>query len=185
MPLSQSDAAAIARSILSRFRSERACLDRIDRYLRGDHDGPYMPKTATTEYKLLAERLRTNLLPQVVNGVLHRGVPAVGFQRSGAGVALVAGQRPGTLGGPRFTGPRSATARRTSRRRPASTTSARRCRASAVSRRGGHDQGPASSSRPTDLTHEQRWQGYCTYAVGNGVMSSRSLPAWPARPDRI
>lgn len=37
----------------------------VKRYLEGDHDLPYMPKTAKREYKALAERSRPNWLPLV------------------------------------------------------------------------------------------------------------------------
>ncbi|MFF3975272.1 phage portal protein [Streptomyces sp. NPDC001828] len=50
----------------TRLKSERERLDRIDRYIRGDHDGPYTPRSATDEYKLLAKRAITNWLPLLV-----------------------------------------------------------------------------------------------------------------------
>jgi hypothetical protein len=66
--LSRRDAVDIAAGILPKYRTELDRLDRIDRYLRNEHDGPYMPRSTSTEYKLLAKRARTNLLPLVVNG---------------------------------------------------------------------------------------------------------------------
>ncbi|MFJ4701964.1 phage portal protein [Streptomyces sp. NPDC088768] len=57
---------------LSRIRqdfSER--LEVIDRYYRGKHAGPYMPRSANDEYKLLAERCVHNWLPWVVAAPLQ------------------------------------------------------------------------------------------------------------------
>lgn len=67
--LTKADAVEVAGRVLPVYRGEQDRLNRIDRYLLGEHDGPYMPRSATTEYKLLAERCRTNLLRLVVNGV--------------------------------------------------------------------------------------------------------------------
>lgn len=41
-------------------------LTRIDDYIHGDHDDPYMPDNANAEYRLLASRSRTNLMPLLV-----------------------------------------------------------------------------------------------------------------------
>ncbi|MFJ9671082.1 phage portal protein [Streptomyces sp. NPDC101221] len=49
--------------------SER--LEEIDRYYRGKHAGPYMPRSANAEYKLLAERAIHNWLPWVVAAPLQ------------------------------------------------------------------------------------------------------------------
>ncbi|AUG87136.1 portal protein [Streptomyces phage Attoomi] len=49
-----------------RLKADRERLDRIDRYIRGEHDGPYIPKSATEEYKLLAKRAVFNVLPLLV-----------------------------------------------------------------------------------------------------------------------
>ncbi|MBG6140676.1 phage portal protein [Longispora fulva] len=71
----------LAAELLPRFRTERQRLDRIDKYMRGQHAGPYTPKSASKEYKLLAERARTNLLPLVVSGVAQ-ALYVSNFQRS-------------------------------------------------------------------------------------------------------
>ncbi|ADD43872.1 phage portal protein [Stackebrandtia nassauensis] len=55
--------------LLARLSDETERLDRIDKYLRGEHDGPYTPRKASREYKILAQRSVTNLLPLVVNGL--------------------------------------------------------------------------------------------------------------------
>ncbi|MFI2242370.1 phage portal protein [Streptomyces chrestomyceticus] len=49
--------------------SER--LEEIDRYYRGKHAGPYMPRNANAEYKLLAERAIHNWLPWIVSAPLQ------------------------------------------------------------------------------------------------------------------
>ncbi|QPB09763.1 portal protein [Streptomyces phage Shady] len=46
-------------------------LEEIDRYYRGKHAGPYMPRNANAEYKLLAERCVHNWLPWVVAAPLQ------------------------------------------------------------------------------------------------------------------
>lgn len=51
---------------VSKLTVDRERLDRIRRYLKGDHDGPYEPKTASAEYKLLAKRAVSNWLPLLV-----------------------------------------------------------------------------------------------------------------------
>src|SRR5699024_6499613 len=40
-------------------------LDQIDNYHQGKHRLPYMPRTADAEYKLLAKRAITNMMPLV------------------------------------------------------------------------------------------------------------------------
>lgn len=49
------------------YKQERDRADRIDAYLRGEHDKPYTPTSANEEYKLLAKRSVTNWLPLVVD----------------------------------------------------------------------------------------------------------------------
>lgn len=46
-------------------------LEDIDRYYRGRHAGPYMPRSANAEYRLLAERAIHNWLPWVVAAPLQ------------------------------------------------------------------------------------------------------------------
>ncbi|MGK5728173.1 phage portal protein [Streptomyces sp. URMC 124] len=72
------DLAAIG---FDRLRGDRERLDRIDRYFRGDHDGPYVPKSATDEYKLLAKRAITNWLPLLVKAP-SQAMAVDGFRRS-------------------------------------------------------------------------------------------------------
>ncbi|WP_018348217.1 phage portal protein [Longispora albida] len=88
--LTPAAAVSAAADILPAYRAESDRLDRIDRYMKGDHPGPYTPRSASREYKLLAERSITNLLPLVVSGVaqalyvtsytLRDGKPGRGWQ---------------------------------------------------------------------------------------------------------
>lgn len=58
----------IAIRLLEILRNDRRkILDRIDDYIRGEHDSPYMPDTADAEYQLLAERAVSNWMPLVLN----------------------------------------------------------------------------------------------------------------------
>jgi hypothetical protein len=50
------------------------------RYLRGDHDLPYMPRQAKAEYKALAEKSRPNWLPLVVDE-FAKGLTVDGYRR--------------------------------------------------------------------------------------------------------
>lgn len=52
---------------LAGITTDRPRLDKIHRYgVTGEHDGPYVPRSATDEYKLLATRSITNILPLLV-----------------------------------------------------------------------------------------------------------------------
>ncbi|MEV6526880.1 phage portal protein [Longispora sp. NPDC051575] len=67
--LNPAEVVALAAELLPQYRAELERLDLIDRYLKGDHAPPYTPKAASREYRLLARRARTNLLPLVVDGM--------------------------------------------------------------------------------------------------------------------
>jgi len=58
---------ALARLLLSIINTDRERLERIDRYVSGDHDMPYMPVGADAEYRLLARRSITNFVPLFIN----------------------------------------------------------------------------------------------------------------------
>ncbi|ANT41108.1 portal protein [Streptomyces phage Nanodon] len=77
--------ASLAKQLLSILDRDSARLDRIDNYLHGKHDDPYMPPQADDEYKLLAKRAVSNWTPLLVN------TPAQAL--------YVDGFRPGTAGG--------------------------------------------------------------------------------------
>lgn len=60
---------ALAKRLIEQLDSDNEPLNgrlgRVRRYLKGDHDLPYMPRGAKAEYKQLAERSRTNWLPLI------------------------------------------------------------------------------------------------------------------------
>lgn len=49
----------VSKQLFPAFRSERDRLDKIDTWLRWDHDSPFMPRERTKEYKQLADRAQT------------------------------------------------------------------------------------------------------------------------------
>ncbi len=59
-----------AAELLAILANDRPLLRRFDRYVEGKQDDPYMPSNADDEYKLLAERAKTNVMP------LLTGAPA-------------------------------------------------------------------------------------------------------------
>lgn len=60
----------------------RERLERIDRYTRGRHDPPFLPKKANPEFYSLADRAITNLLPLIVDAPVN-AMSVKGYQRSG------------------------------------------------------------------------------------------------------
>ena len=67
---------------IARMRHDWGRIEKVDRYVRGKHDDPYMPTTASPEYRRLAKRAVTNFLPLIVstpaqamavNGFRHKG----------------------------------------------------------------------------------------------------------------
>ena len=65
-------------SILSRDRESR--LLKIERYISGQHDQPYMPDRADAEYRLLARRAITNAMPLAV-GTPAQNLRVDGYRR--------------------------------------------------------------------------------------------------------
>lgn len=59
----------LAEKLLKILDRDQEHLQRIDRYLHGKHDDPYMPEAADAEYKLLAKRAVTNWIPLVTSSV--------------------------------------------------------------------------------------------------------------------
>src|SRR5512133_1660094 len=51
---------------------DRGRIGKVRRYLKGDHDLPYMPKGAKREYRDLAERAITNWLPLITDTFAQR-----------------------------------------------------------------------------------------------------------------
>lgn len=58
--------ASLARRLLGILEHDKPELKILDRYLQGNHDDPYMPDGADREYKLLANRAKTNVMPLLV-----------------------------------------------------------------------------------------------------------------------
>ncbi|USH44593.1 portal protein [Streptomyces phage BroPlease] len=58
--------ASLAKELLAILDRDEGRLERIDRYIRGHHDDPYMPPHADDEYKLLAKRAVSNWIPLLV-----------------------------------------------------------------------------------------------------------------------
>jgi len=73
VPLTPEQATERAGQLSRLWMDERIRLDKIDRYLRGDHDRPYMPSETTDEFRLLVRRAVTNVMPLVVD-VLSQGL---------------------------------------------------------------------------------------------------------------
>ncbi|QFG10470.1 portal protein [Streptomyces phage Itza] len=58
--------AVLAKKLLAVLDKDSGTLDRIDNYLNGKHDDPYMPIQADDEYRLLAKRSISNWMPLLV-----------------------------------------------------------------------------------------------------------------------
>lgn len=58
--------ARLAKQLLKILENDKPRLRRIDDYLHGHHDDPYMPDRADEEYKLLAKRAVSNWIPLLV-----------------------------------------------------------------------------------------------------------------------
>ncbi|WP_432482585.1 phage portal protein [Kineococcus esterisolvens] len=58
---------SLARQLLTILHNDRPRLERIDRYLQGLHDDPYMPPNADDEYRMIAKRAISNWTPLLVD----------------------------------------------------------------------------------------------------------------------
>ncbi|WP_436739934.1 phage portal protein [Streptomyces sp. BBFR102] len=76
--------ASLAKELLAILDRDEERIQRIDDYIHGKHDDPYMPPHADDEYRLLAKRAVSNWMPLLV------GTPAQAL--------YVDGFRPGTSG---------------------------------------------------------------------------------------
>lgn len=83
MVLSQRDAVQAVTSRLSVIRAERERLQKIDDYLRGEHDAPYQPRTPNGEYRKLVKRAVSNWLPLIVDAPAQQ-LYVEGYRRSDA-----------------------------------------------------------------------------------------------------
>jgi hypothetical protein len=59
VPLSQAEAADVARRVLDRW-PDQARNDKINRYVKGDHDLPFAPRNAKAHYLWTLRKSRTN-----------------------------------------------------------------------------------------------------------------------------
>ncbi|AXQ65205.1 portal protein [Streptomyces phage Thestral] len=80
--MADSSPLTLAKELLAILDRDEGRLERIDRFIRGKHDDPYMPPQADDEYKLLAKRAVSNWMPLLI------GTPAQAL--------YVDGFRPGT-----------------------------------------------------------------------------------------
>src|SRR5690606_3188411 len=64
--MADSSAGSLAKELLAILDRDEARLERIDRFIRGKHDDPYMPPQADDEYKLLAKRAVSNWMPLLI-----------------------------------------------------------------------------------------------------------------------
>jgi hypothetical protein len=58
---------AYAKQLLATLHKDRDKLQRIDDYVQGEHDDPYMPANSDEEYRLLAKRSVSNWCPLLLN----------------------------------------------------------------------------------------------------------------------
>ncbi|MGW7434714.1 phage portal protein [Streptomyces sp. NPDC054849] len=58
--------ASLAKELLAILDRDESRLQRIDNYVHGKHDDPYMPPQADDEYKLLAKRAVSNWMPLLI-----------------------------------------------------------------------------------------------------------------------
>ncbi|MEU6056976.1 phage portal protein [Streptomyces sp. NPDC047097] len=81
--------ATLAKDLLAILDRDDHRLQRIDRYVHGKHDDPYMPSHADDEYRLLAKRAISNWMPLLISAVAQ-ALYVDGFRPGAAG-----GQLPG------------------------------------------------------------------------------------------
>ncbi|MCG8926643.1 phage portal protein [Lentzea sp. CC55] len=82
--MSSTSPVSLAKQLLGILYKDKPRLERIDDYLHGRHDDPYMPETADAEYKLLARRSVSNWMPLLV-GTPAQALCVDGFRRGRPG----------------------------------------------------------------------------------------------------
>lgn len=85
MPVARVTPRALAKKHLDLIDADAERLGKVDDYIKGDHDLPYMPETADNEYRLLANRAISNWSPLLVGTI--------------AQALYVDGYRPGAVDG--------------------------------------------------------------------------------------
>lgn len=88
----------LARELIAILGRDEPRLQRIDDYIHGDQDDPYMPPQADDEYKLLAKRAVSNWMPLLV-GTPAQALYVDGFRPGSTGEGL---PRPTTLSSPEW-----------------------------------------------------------------------------------
>ena len=76
----------LASNLLSIISDDAERLERIDNYIQGIQDEPYMPATADDEYMLLAKRAVSNWMPLII-GTPAQALYVDGFRASRTGAA--------------------------------------------------------------------------------------------------
>lgn len=82
MVLDATSVVSLADDMISKLNArlaDDAVFGKIRRYLRGDHDLPYMPRTAKIEYRRIAEKSRTNWLP-LISDTFAKGLFVDGYR---------------------------------------------------------------------------------------------------------
>jgi hypothetical protein len=83
---------ALAKQLLGILHRDLDRLERIDAYLHGEHDDPYMPAMADDEYKLLASRAVSNWMPLLV-GTPAQALYVDGFRRGSEVASTIADRK--------------------------------------------------------------------------------------------
>ena len=82
MPMTAEQAATVAADLIAAHRrtlQRNGSKGRVQRYLKGDHDLPFMPKGATAEFRTLARRSVTNWLP-LISDTFTKGLFVDGYR---------------------------------------------------------------------------------------------------------
>lgn len=81
MPLNPKEAEEVARALLDKREREQDRLEKISKYMAGDHTSVYVPAGAKQEYRWLLERSVVNMLPLVV-AVVAQNLYVDGYRRA-------------------------------------------------------------------------------------------------------
>ncbi|WP_405799484.1 phage portal protein [Streptomyces sp. NBC_01506] len=81
--------ASLAKELLAILDRDEGRLERIDRFIQGKHDDPYMPPQADDEYRLLAKRAVSNWTPLLI-GTPAQALYVDGFRPGGSSEGLPA-----------------------------------------------------------------------------------------------
>jgi len=88
---------SLAKQLLAILDNDEYRLEKLDRYVQGRHDDPYMPAQADDEYRLLAKRCVTNCMPLLIT-TPAQALYVDGFRRGKAtGTGAAYGREIGAL----------------------------------------------------------------------------------------